>query len=120
MSIPARYKRLLLVVDTCHAESLLSAATAPHVAALASSRQAEEAVATQTARDLGVYEVDEFTGLLLPLLDALGPDLTVAELVGRPLRQRGVSYSVSSLIVDPCPTRSIATCSDGKPTRRRS
>jgi glycosylphosphatidylinositol transamidase (GPIT) subunit GPI8 len=65
------YRRLLLLLDTCHATTLLDASTAllPNFTALVSSRADEEATATQIEQALGVYHVDEFTRLLLSFLE---------------------------------------------------
>ena len=64
-----RYRRLLFLLDTCHAESMLLHLRAPNIVGVGSSRIEEDSFSFRLSRELGVYEVDEMTNILATYLD---------------------------------------------------
>eukprot|EP00040_Diaphanoeca_grandis_P021902 m.117114 g.117114 ORF g.117114 m.117114 type:complete len:376 (-) comp28555_c0_seq1:123-1250(-) len=69
-----RYKELLFIIDTCHAESLLDGIHSPNVIGIASSSRHEDSYSVDLSRDIGVHMVDAFTGRLLQFLETVSPD----------------------------------------------
>lgn len=55
------YSKALLVVETCHAESLCLGITAPNVGCIASSTVAEDSYAHHRDSDIGVDVIDKFS-----------------------------------------------------------
>ena len=64
-----RYGEVLLIIDTCHAESLLSDINAPNVIGIGSSSRHEDSFSVDVSRELGVYTIDAFTGRMLSYME---------------------------------------------------
>eukprot|EP00127_Corallochytrium_limacisporum_P000470 Clim_evm26s13 gene=Clim_evmTU26s13 len=64
-----RYKNLLFVIDTCHAESMYSKITSPNIVSVASSTREEDSFSFGCNRDLGVSLIDRFSQEFLLFLE---------------------------------------------------
>ncbi|CUG88458.1 GPI-anchored transamidase, putative [Bodo saltans] len=65
------YRKALFVVETCHAESLCLAITAPNVACIASSTVSEDSYSHHQDPDIGIDVIDTFTYNTLSQLDGV-------------------------------------------------
>jgi phosphatidylinositol glycan class K len=67
-----RYRSLLFIMETCHAESMLLPLHSPNIIGMASARTHEDSFSVSTSTRLGVAMTDEFTANLLAVLEDIG------------------------------------------------
>ena len=82
MHYKRRYGRLLLVLDTCQAETLGSEITAPEVFFLASSLKGENSYGLHWSDSLSAGLTDRFSFALLQFLEQNRKSYTIRDLVG--------------------------------------
>ena len=61
MEIMARYRKILLIVDTCQAETLFKYITSPNIVCIGSSKKSENSYAYLFNEELGLPLMDRFT-----------------------------------------------------------
>lgn len=66
-----RYHEILVIIETCHAESMLDQVRTPNIIGMASANRNEDSYSVDHSRELGLYLIDAFTGLLLSILEQL-------------------------------------------------
>ncbi|CAO1620052.1 unnamed protein product [Parajaminaea phylloscopi] len=66
-----RYNELLLMVDTCQANSMYSKIYSPNVIAVGSSRVGQNSYSHHTDADMGIALIDRFTRFVLGYLDGI-------------------------------------------------
>lgn len=69
-----RYNELLLVVDTCQAESLSLKIYSPNILAIGSSKVGEDSLSHHGDPTIGVYVIDRYTYYALEFLEKVGID----------------------------------------------
>ncbi|EDQ89633.1 uncharacterized protein MONBRDRAFT_36955 [Monosiga brevicollis MX1] len=63
-----RYKEIVFVLDTCHAETMGSKIRAPHIASIGSSLRVEDSYSHQVSPHIGVSLSDEFSAHMIDIL----------------------------------------------------
>lgn len=66
-----RYNEMLIIVDTCQANSMYSKIYSPNVIAVGSSKVGQNSYSHQNSPDLGIALIDRFTSHLLSYLSAI-------------------------------------------------
>ncbi|VEL25589.1 unnamed protein product [Protopolystoma xenopodis] len=66
-----RYNEILLIVDTCQAESMASLIYSPNVLTIASSKVGEDSLSHHMDSDIGVYVADRYSYYAMEFLDKI-------------------------------------------------
>ncbi|XP_054154900.1 putative GPI-anchor transamidase [Oppia nitens] len=76
-----RYNEILLIVDTCQAESLSQKIYSPNIVAIGSSKVGEDSLSHHGDPTIGVYVIDRYTYYALEFLEKvqIGSDQTLAQ-----------------------------------------
>lgn len=93
------YRRLLVVVETCHAESMCSNIHAPNVVCVATSKREEESFAHHYDADLGVSVIDAVVFSVLQRLNGVTCRLSTS--LSTSPYERGIAHFFNNLGVAP-------------------
>eukprot|EP00045_Choanoeca_perplexa_P012656 m.139407 g.139407 ORF g.139407 m.139407 type:complete len:348 (-) comp16088_c0_seq2:423-1466(-) len=103
-----RYKEVLFLLDTCHAESMLRHIKVPGVVGIASSNLDEDSYGNRPSATIGTVLSDEFSGHLCDIFEASNHNTTssIQRLVTQ-VKQRPISSHVQVLSTHPEPISKI-------------
>ena len=81
MAVQGRYSSLLLLLDTCQAESMASTVTSPSVLSIASSRVGQNSYSHSVDHSIGLSLIDRFTAAVLDFFEGGGGGKVVGQLL---------------------------------------
>ena len=79
MHLNKRYNEILVISDSCQAQTLYNKIHSPNIIAISSSKLGEDALSHHSDRDTGVYVIDRYTYYLLEFIEKIANKKTLEE-----------------------------------------